>query len=143
MCVRVVGSESTSKCFVFDRQDNGTLLSLDTVSISHRPITAAPFAAEVTTHQSFEHVCVCVWFQFGGIIVDVNISDVSTVISFSDYYEGAAPALLLNHTPWVTISYRQRSEVTHTRTPICRGLLVSGECYSSAVPSCPPEMTYF
>ncbi|KAM6950364.1 intermembrane lipid transfer protein VPS13C [Lycodopsis pacificus] len=76
LCVRVVGSESTSKFFFFNRQDNGTLLSLD--------------------------VC-------GGIIVDVNISDLSTIISFNDYYEGAAPALLLNHTPWVTISYKQSS----------------------------------
>lgn len=50
-------------------------------------------------------------FQCGGIIVDVNLSDHSTVISFSDYYEGAAPALLVNHTPWATISYKQRSEV--------------------------------
>lgn len=53
----------------------------------------------------------CVCFQCGGIIVDVNLSNHSTVISFSDYYEGAAPALLVNHTPWATISYRQRSEV--------------------------------
>lgn len=51
-----------------------------------------------------------VCLQCGGIIVDVNISDHSTVISLSEYYEGAAPALLINHTPWVTISYRQRSE---------------------------------
>ncbi|XP_029283566.1 vacuolar protein sorting-associated protein 13C [Cottoperca gobio] len=79
LCVRVVGSESTSKFFFFNRQDNGTLLSLD--------------------------VC-------GGIIVEVNISDHSTIISFNDYYEGAAPALLLNHTPWVTISYRQSGSVT-------------------------------
>lgn len=51
--------------------------------------------------------------------MDVNISDLSTVISFSDYYEGAAPALLLNHTPWVTISYRQRSEVnTHMHVSV-------------------------
>ena len=46
--------------------------------------------------------------QYGGVIVDVNLSDHSTVISFTDYYEGAAPALLVNHTPWVSISYRQR-----------------------------------
>ncbi|XP_041649214.1 vacuolar protein sorting-associated protein 13C isoform X2 [Cheilinus undulatus] len=85
LCIRVVGSESTSKCFLFNRQDNGTLLSLD--------------------------MC-------GGIIVDVNISDMSTVISFSDYYEGAAPALLLNHTPWVNLSYRQSgSTVTHQLKP--------------------------
>ncbi|XP_062417927.1 intermembrane lipid transfer protein VPS13C isoform X7 [Pungitius pungitius] len=79
LCVRVVGSETTSKSFFFNRQDNGTLLSLD--------------------------VC-------GGIIVDVNISDLSTIISFIDYYEGAAPALLLNHTPWVTISYKQSGSAT-------------------------------
>ncbi|XP_074513317.1 intermembrane lipid transfer protein VPS13C isoform X9 [Sebastes fasciatus] len=79
LCVRVVGSESTSKFFYFNRQDNGTLLSLD--------------------------MC-------GGIIVDVNMSDLSTIISFIDYYEGAAPALLLNHTPWVTISYRQSGSTT-------------------------------
>ncbi|XP_059213226.1 intermembrane lipid transfer protein VPS13C isoform X2 [Centropristis striata] len=85
LCVRVVGSEATSKFFFFNRQDNGTLLSLD--------------------------MC-------GGIIVEVNISDLSTVISFSDYYEGAAPALLLNHTPWVTISYRQSgSETVHELKP--------------------------
>uniref|UniRef100_A0A4W4GIM2 Vacuolar protein sorting 13 homolog C n=1 Tax=Electrophorus electricus TaxID=8005 RepID=A0A4W4GIM2_ELEEL len=76
LCVRVVGSESASKSFFFNKQDNGTLLSME---------------------------------QYGGIIVDVNISDHSTVVSFSDYYEGAAPALLVNHTPWVTISVRQRS----------------------------------
>ncbi|XP_037835905.1 vacuolar protein sorting-associated protein 13C isoform X2 [Kryptolebias marmoratus] len=78
LCVRVVGSESNSKFFFFNRQDNGTLLSLD--------------------------MC-------GGIIVDVNISNHATIISFTDYYEGAAPALLINHTAWVTISYRQRGSV--------------------------------
>ncbi|XP_029354917.1 vacuolar protein sorting-associated protein 13C isoform X2 [Echeneis naucrates] len=85
LCVRVVGSESTSKFFFFNQQDNGTLLNLD--------------------------VC-------GGIIVEVNITDHSTVISFSDYYEGAAPILLLNHTPWVTISYRQSgSALVHELKP--------------------------
>ncbi|XP_073320353.1 intermembrane lipid transfer protein VPS13C isoform X2 [Pagrus major] len=85
LCVRVVGSESTSKFFFFNRQDNGTLLSLD--------------------------MC-------GGIIVDVNISDLSTIIGFTDYYEGAAPALLLNHTPWVTISYKQSgSAAVHQLNP--------------------------
>ncbi|XP_070411206.1 intermembrane lipid transfer protein VPS13C isoform X2 [Nothobranchius furzeri] len=74
LCIRVVGSESTSKYFVFDQQDNGTLLSLD---------------------------------PCGGIIVEVNLSNHAAIISFSDYYEGAAPALLINHTPWATISYKQ------------------------------------
>ncbi|XP_060797783.1 intermembrane lipid transfer protein VPS13C isoform X2 [Neoarius graeffei] len=45
--------------------------------------------------------------QYGGIIVDVNISHHSTVISFTDYYDGAAPALLVNHTPGVTVAVRQ------------------------------------
>uniref|UniRef100_A0A3P8UW48 Vacuolar protein sorting-associated protein 13 VPS13 adaptor binding domain-containing protein n=1 Tax=Cynoglossus semilaevis TaxID=244447 RepID=A0A3P8UW48_CYNSE len=77
LCVRVVGSDSASNLFFFNRQDSGTLLSLD--------------------------MC-------GGIIVDVSVSDHSTVVSFNNYYEGAAPALMVNHTPWVTIKYRQRSE---------------------------------
>ncbi|XP_051757759.1 intermembrane lipid transfer protein VPS13C isoform X4 [Ctenopharyngodon idella] len=46
--------------------------------------------------------------QFGGVIVDVNISDHSTVISFTDYYDGAAPALVVNHTPAATVNFRQR-----------------------------------
>ncbi|XP_065123827.1 intermembrane lipid transfer protein VPS13C isoform X1 [Paramisgurnus dabryanus] len=74
LCVRVVGSESTSKLFFFNKQDNGTLLCMD---------------------------------QYGGVIVDVNISDHSTVISFTDYYDGAAPALLVNHTPAATINFKQ------------------------------------
>uniref|UniRef100_A0A3Q3D817 Vacuolar protein sorting 13 homolog C n=1 Tax=Hippocampus comes TaxID=109280 RepID=A0A3Q3D817_HIPCM len=46
--------------------------------------------------------------QCGGITVDVNVSDHSSIIGFGDYYEGAAPALLLNHTPWADISYKQK-----------------------------------
>ncbi|KAM4744636.1 intermembrane lipid transfer protein VPS13C isoform 3-T3 [Anableps anableps] len=54
----------------------------------------------------------------GGIIVDISVSNHSTIISFSDYYDGAAPALLINHTPWATISYRQSgSEVVHKLEP--------------------------
>ncbi|XP_051507279.1 intermembrane lipid transfer protein VPS13C-like isoform X3 [Myxocyprinus asiaticus] len=75
LCVRVLGSESTSKSFFFDKQDNGTLLRMD---------------------------------QYGGVIVDVNISDHSTVISFTDYYDGAAPALVVNQTPVATVNFRQR-----------------------------------
>ncbi|KAK5914777.1 hypothetical protein CesoFtcFv8_000431 [Champsocephalus esox] len=74
LCLRVVGSESSSNLFFFNRQDSGILLRLD---------------------------------QCGGIIVDVNMSHHSIIISFNEYYEGAAPALLLNHTPWVSIRYKQ------------------------------------
>ncbi|XP_057687593.1 intermembrane lipid transfer protein VPS13C isoform X2 [Corythoichthys intestinalis] len=72
--VRAVGAERGSEWFVFDRQDNGTLLRLDTC---------------------------------GGITVDVNVSDHSAVVGFGDYYEGAAPALLVNHTARAEIVYRQ------------------------------------
>ncbi|XP_037689727.1 vacuolar protein sorting-associated protein 13C isoform X2 [Choloepus didactylus] len=43
----------------------------------------------------------------GGILVDVNIAEHSTVITFSDYHEGAAPALIINHTPWDILTYKQ------------------------------------
>lgn len=35
LCVRVVGSESSSKSFFFNKQDSGTLLSMDTVGHGH------------------------------------------------------------------------------------------------------------
>ncbi|XP_026067709.1 vacuolar protein sorting-associated protein 13C-like isoform X6 [Carassius auratus] len=75
LCVRVVGSESSSKSFFFNKQDNGTLLRME---------------------------------QCGGVIVDVNLSDHSTVISFTDYYDGSAPALVINHTAAAIVSFRQR-----------------------------------
>uniref|UniRef100_A0A8C3RCT7 Vacuolar protein sorting 13 homolog C n=1 Tax=Cyanoderma ruficeps TaxID=181631 RepID=A0A8C3RCT7_9PASS len=43
----------------------------------------------------------------GGLLVDVNVSEHSTVISFTDYHEGAAPALIVNHTPWDSLRYKQ------------------------------------
>ncbi|XP_041037247.1 vacuolar protein sorting-associated protein 13C isoform X5 [Carcharodon carcharias] len=75
LCVRVVGSELSSKSFFYNKQDNGTLLSLD-------------------------HVC-------GGVIVDVNVADHATVITFTDYYDGSAPALLINHTTAVKFRFKQ------------------------------------
>ncbi|KAM5242082.1 intermembrane lipid transfer protein VPS13C isoform 2-T2 [Hipposideros larvatus] len=75
LCVRVVGCEGSSKPFFYNRQDNGTLLSLEDLN--------------------------------GGILVDVNTAEHSTVITFSDYHEGSAPALIINHTPWDTLTYKQ------------------------------------
>ncbi|KAM9090694.1 intermembrane lipid transfer protein VPS13C isoform 3-T3 [Megaptera novaeangliae] len=43
----------------------------------------------------------------GGILVDVDTAPHSTVISFSDYHEGSAPALIVNHTPWDILTYKQ------------------------------------
>ncbi|XP_060030384.1 intermembrane lipid transfer protein VPS13C [Erinaceus europaeus] len=75
LCVRVVGYEGSSKPFFFNRQDNGTLLSLEDLN--------------------------------GGIIVDVSTAEHSTIITFSDYHEGSAPALIINHTPWNLLEYKQ------------------------------------
>ncbi|XP_006831641.1 PREDICTED: vacuolar protein sorting-associated protein 13C isoform X1 [Chrysochloris asiatica] len=75
LCVRVVGCEGSSKPFFYNRQDNGTLLSLEDMN----------------------------W----GILVDVNTAEHSTVITFSDYHEGSAPALIINHTPWDVLTYKQ------------------------------------
>ncbi|KAL8196981.1 UNVERIFIED_CONTAM: Vacuolar protein sorting-associated protein 13C [Gekko kuhli] len=75
LCIRVIGYGRVSKPFFYNRQDNGTLLSLE----------------ELNT----------------GILVDVNVSDHSIVINFSDYHEGDAPALIINHTPCVTLKYQQ------------------------------------
>ncbi|KAG1949192.1 vacuolar protein sorting-associated protein 13A isoform X1 [Pimephales promelas] len=43
----------------------------------------------------------------GGIIVDVNLTEHSTVIRFSDYHDGAAPFLLINHTKDETLQFHQ------------------------------------
>ncbi|XP_036909925.1 vacuolar protein sorting-associated protein 13C isoform X2 [Sturnira hondurensis] len=75
LCVRVVGCEGPSRPFVYNKQDNGTLLSLEDLN--------------------------------GALLVDVNTAEHSTVITFSDYHEGSAPALIINHTPWNTLRYKQ------------------------------------
>ncbi|XP_077737459.1 intermembrane lipid transfer protein VPS13C isoform X3 [Canis aureus] len=75
LCVRVVGCEGSSRPFFYNRQDNGTLLSLEELN--------------------------------GGILVDVNIAEHSTVITFSDYHEGSAPALVINHTSQDVVTYKQ------------------------------------
>ncbi|XP_054543722.1 intermembrane lipid transfer protein VPS13C isoform X2 [Talpa occidentalis] len=43
----------------------------------------------------------------GGILVDVNTAEHSTVITFSDYHEGCAPALIINHTQLDVLTYKQ------------------------------------
>ncbi|XP_043102019.1 vacuolar protein sorting-associated protein 13A isoform X3 [Puntigrus tetrazona] len=43
----------------------------------------------------------------GGIIVDVNLTEHSAVIRFSDYHDGAAPFLLINHTKDETLQFHQ------------------------------------
>nr|XP_033782936.1 vacuolar protein sorting-associated protein 13A isoform X2 [Geotrypetes seraphini] len=45
--------------------------------------------------------------KLGGILADVNLAEHSTVITFSDYHDGAAPFLLINHTKTQTIEFHQ------------------------------------
>uniref|UniRef100_A0A8C0FP74 Vacuolar protein sorting 13 homolog A n=1 Tax=Bubo bubo TaxID=30461 RepID=A0A8C0FP74_BUBBB len=47
--------------------------------------------------------------KLGGITVDVNLTEHSTVITFSNYHDGAAPFLLINHTKAEIIEYGQSS----------------------------------
>ncbi|XP_015249617.1 PREDICTED: vacuolar protein sorting-associated protein 13A isoform X2 [Cyprinodon variegatus] len=47
----------------------------------------------------------------GGIIVDVNLTEHSTTIRFSDYHDGAAPFLLINHTREQTLLFGQSSQM--------------------------------
>ncbi|XP_060787336.1 vacuolar protein sorting-associated protein 13A isoform X2 [Neoarius graeffei] len=46
----------------------------------------------------------------GGIIVDVNVTEHSAVIRFSDYHDGAAPFLIINHTKDNTLEFHQSSQ---------------------------------
>ncbi|KAI4542199.1 hypothetical protein MG293_007578, partial [Ovis ammon polii] len=47
--------------------------------------------------------------QLGGIIAEVNLAEHSTVITFSDYRDGAATFLLINHTKNDIVQYKQSS----------------------------------
>uniref|UniRef100_A0A672HME5 Vacuolar protein sorting 13 homolog A n=1 Tax=Salarias fasciatus TaxID=181472 RepID=A0A672HME5_SALFA len=46
----------------------------------------------------------------GGIIVDVNLSEHSATIRFSEYHDGAAPFLIINHTKDQTLLFHQSSQ---------------------------------
>uniref|UniRef100_A0A8K9UQ46 Vacuolar protein sorting 13 homolog A n=1 Tax=Oncorhynchus mykiss TaxID=8022 RepID=A0A8K9UQ46_ONCMY len=46
----------------------------------------------------------------GGVIMDVNLSDHSIIIRFSDYHDGAAPFLIINHTEEQTVEFYQSSQ---------------------------------
>ncbi|KAM7416667.1 hypothetical protein PAMA_018632 [Pampus argenteus] len=46
----------------------------------------------------------------GGITVDVNLSDHSATIRFSEYHDGAAPFLIINHTKDQTVEFQQSSQ---------------------------------
>ncbi|XP_029999909.1 intermembrane lipid transfer protein VPS13A isoform X2 [Sphaeramia orbicularis] len=46
----------------------------------------------------------------GGIIVDVNLSEHSATIRFSEYHDGAAPFLIINHTKDQNLVFHQSSQ---------------------------------
>uniref|UniRef100_A0AAQ6A429 Vacuolar protein sorting 13 homolog A n=1 Tax=Amphiprion ocellaris TaxID=80972 RepID=A0AAQ6A429_AMPOC len=46
----------------------------------------------------------------GGIVVDVNLSEHSATIRFSEYHDGAAPFLIINHTKDQTLQFHQSSQ---------------------------------
>ncbi|KAM6169962.1 intermembrane lipid transfer protein VPS13A [Rhynchocyon petersi] len=47
--------------------------------------------------------------ELGGIIAEVHLAEHSTVITFSDYHDGAATFLLINHTKDELVEYKQSS----------------------------------
>ncbi|XP_051002167.1 intermembrane lipid transfer protein VPS13A [Acomys russatus] len=47
--------------------------------------------------------------ELGGIIAEVNMAEHSTVITFSNYHDGAATFLLINHTKSDPVQYKQSS----------------------------------
>ncbi|XP_066567209.1 intermembrane lipid transfer protein VPS13A isoform X2 [Amia ocellicauda] len=49
--------------------------------------------------------------KVGGVIVDVNLTEHSTTIRFSDYHDGAAPFLIINHTKDEVLEFYQSTQV--------------------------------
>ncbi|ETE71307.1 Vacuolar protein sorting-associated protein 13A, partial [Ophiophagus hannah] len=47
--------------------------------------------------------------KLGGIIVDITLAEHSTTVTFSNYHDGAAPFLIINHTKEEVIEYGQSS----------------------------------
>ncbi|XP_077417334.1 intermembrane lipid transfer protein VPS13A isoform X1 [Vanacampus margaritifer] len=53
----------------------------------------------------------------GGIIVDVNVSEHSATIRFSDYHDGAAPFLIINHTKDQVLQFYQSVQTESAWVP--------------------------
>lgn len=67
--------------------------------------TNRPYTRSERSHKSVIFMAVV---QVGGIIVDVNLSEHSATIRFSEYHDGAAPFLIINHTKDQTLLFHQR-----------------------------------
>ncbi|TKS78631.1 Vacuolar protein sorting-associated protein 13A [Collichthys lucidus] len=60
----------------------------------------------------------------GGIIVDVNLSEHSATIRFSEYHDGAAPFLIINHTKDQTLLFHQSSQKEAEQEELAAGKAV-------------------
>ncbi|XP_058245185.1 vacuolar protein sorting-associated protein 13A isoform X2 [Hemibagrus wyckioides] len=63
----------------------------------------------------------------GGIIVDVNLTEHSAVIRFSEYHAGAAPFLLINHTKENKLEFHQSYKERRPSTWVPEGTFAWGE----------------
>ncbi|KAB5567777.1 hypothetical protein PHYPO_G00236760 [Pangasianodon hypophthalmus] len=64
-------------------------------------------AQAIAFHQPENCLLLLLDSTLGGIIVDVNLTEHSAVIRFSDYHDGAAPFLIINHTKENTLEFHQ------------------------------------
>ncbi|KAF4025446.1 hypothetical protein G4228_017289 [Cervus hanglu yarkandensis] len=115
--IDTVGSHGAVKCKGPKMEYQvGVTIDLSSFNIT-RIVTFTPFF--LIKNKSKYHISVAEegndkWLtldleQLGGIIAEVNLAEHSTVITFSDYRDGAATFLLINHTKNDIIQYKQSS----------------------------------
>ncbi|ELW68480.1 Vacuolar protein sorting-associated protein 13A [Tupaia chinensis] len=115
--IDTVGSHGAVKCKGPNMEYQvGVTIDLSSFNIT-RIVTFTPFY--MIKNKSKYHVSVAEegndkWLsleldQLGGIIAEVHLAEHSTVITFSDYHDGAATFLLINHTKSDLVQYKQSS----------------------------------
>ncbi|EDM12966.1 rCG47395, isoform CRA_a [Rattus norvegicus] len=115
--IDTVGSHGAIKCKGLKMEYQvGVTIDLSSFNIT-RIVTFIPFY--MIKNKSRYHISVTEegsdkWLsldleQLGGVIAEVNLAEHSTVITFSDYHEGAATFLLINHTKSDPVQYNQSS----------------------------------
>ncbi|KAG7265616.1 hypothetical protein CRUP_015738 [Coryphaenoides rupestris] len=87
--IRVEGCEAPPRTIDFTRPENCLLLQLDNTVSGPAPLVPSR--------------------KLGGFTVEVDLSEHSAVIRFSDYHDGSAPFLIINHTKDQKLEFRQRS----------------------------------
>uniref|UniRef100_A0A8C3KV56 Vacuolar protein sorting 13 homolog C n=1 Tax=Chrysolophus pictus TaxID=9089 RepID=A0A8C3KV56_CHRPC len=91
---------SSSECLPFWPENSSGELCVRVVGFHS---VSKPFLFQVPDNGTL----LSIELNTGGLLVEVNVSEHSTLISFSDYHEGAAPALIVNHTSWDSLRYKQ------------------------------------